>query len=271
MITLDEVLDNKTALFFIDESKDIPSKDFKGNNVKCTLIGLLCVQGDQFLKLEEDFLKYRIKNRLWGEVHFETASGSYIDKYSDLLRSYISNSYVTFHSRMFANLEKEARKNIHGGLTGYDDIFKEEAYRLIRSVIMKCVAHGIKKFYILADEYSKGRDDYKGIMDRLNKDDQIPEIESENNLCCTTGDSRCGGALQISDLLVSTLGQYKFKKDGLKKGCDKLLNVITGTNGNIDPMKQSKWFPTLYSSKFHYYCAFGYKGIGNNRVIRQYC
>ena len=92
MITLEEVLDNKTALFFIDESKDIPSKDHKGNNVKCTLIGLLCVQGDQFLKLEEDFLKYRIKNRLWGEVHFETASGSYADKYSDLLRGYISRT-----------------------------------------------------------------------------------------------------------------------------------------------------------------------------------
>ena len=97
-------------MFFIDESKDIPSKDFNGNNVKCTLIGLLCVQGDQFLKLEEDFLKYRIKNRLWGEVHFETASGSYVDKYSNLLHEYISNSYVTFHSRMFANVEKETRK-----------------------------------------------------------------------------------------------------------------------------------------------------------------
>lgn len=264
MIALDEVLDNKTALFFIDESKDIPSEDFKGNNVKCTLIGLLCVQGDQFLKLEEDFLKYRIKNRLWGEVHFETASGSYVDKYSNLLHGYISNSYVTFHSRMFANVEKETRKNIHGGLTEYDDIFKEEVYRLIRSVIMKCVAHGIKKFYILADGYSKGRDDYKSIMDRLNADDKIPEIESKNNLCCTIGDSRCCGALQISDLLVSTLGQYKFKKDGLKKNCDKLLEVIVEANGGIDPMVQKRGFPTLYSSKFHYYCVSSYKGISNS-------
>lgn len=264
MITLEEVLDNKTALFFIDESKDIPSKDFKGDNVKCTLIGLLCVQGDQFLKLEEDFLKYRIKNRLWGEVHFETASGSYVDKYSELLYDYISNSYVTFHSRMFANVEKETRKNIHGGLTEYDDIFKEEAYRLIRSVIMKCVAIGINNIYILADGYSKGRDDYKSIMDRLNTDDKIPEIESENNLCCTVGDSRCCGALQISDLLVSTLGQYKFKKDGLKKDCNKLLNTIIKANGGIDPMIQKRGFPTLYSSKFHYYCVSGYKGIGNS-------
>lgn len=165
-------------------------------------------------------------------------------------------------------LKRKPEKNIHDGLTEYDDIFKEEVYRLIRSVIMKCVAHGIKRVYILADGYSKGRDDYKDIMDRLNKDDQIPEVASENNLCCTIGDSRCCGALQISDLLVSTLGQYKFKKDGLKKGCDKLLEIIIEANGNIDPMRQSKWFPTLYSSKFHYFCAFGYKGIGSDGFVR---
>lgn len=264
MITLDEVLDNKTALFFIDESKNIPSKDYRGKNVKCTLIGLLCVQGDQFLKLEEDFLKFRVQNRLWGEVHFETMSGSYIDKYSGLLRDYIANSYVTFHSRMFARLEKEARKSIHDGLTEYDDILKEETYRLIRSVIMKCVSHGIEKFYILADRYTKGRDDYKDILNRLNSDEKIPEIRSENNLCCTVGDSCCCGSLQIADLLVSALGQYKFKIGGVKDGCDKLLKVITESNGGIDPMKQNRRFPTLYSSKFHYFCAFGYKGIGNN-------
>ena len=264
MITSDEVLNSKTALFFIDESKNITSKDLEGNNIKCTLIGLLCVQGNQLLKLEEDFLKYRVENRLWGEIHFETASGSYVDKYSDLLRNYISNSYVTFHSRMFANFKKESRRSIHGGLTSYDDIFKEEAYRLIRSVVMKCVAHGIKKFYILADEYSKGRDDYKDIMGRLNTDCRIPEIKNNNNLCCTIGNSCCCGALQISDLLVSTLGQYKFKKDGLKKDCHKLLDVIIKANGGIDPMVIKKSFPTLYSSKFHYYCMSSYEGIGNS-------
>lgn len=266
MIALDKVLNNKTALFFIDEIKDIPSMDSKGNDVKCTLIGLLCVQGDQFLKLEEDFLKYRIENRLWGEVHFVSASGSYVDKYSVLLREYISNSFVTFHSRMFANVEKGTRKNIHGGLINYDDIFKEEAYRLVRSVIMKCIAYGIERFYILADGYSKGRNDYRDIKVRLNKDDRIPEIRSDNNLCCTTGDSCCCGALQICDLLVSTLGQYKFKKDGLKKDCIKLLNTIFEANDEIDPMIQKNIFPTLYSSKFHYYTVFGYKGIGAHKV-----
>lgn len=264
MIKLNDVLNDKTALFFIDESKDIPSKDCDGKAIKCTLLGLLCIQGDQFLQLEENFLKSRIKNRLWGEIHFEDASGSYVQKYSNILDSYISNPYVTFHSRMFVNVEKENRKNIHGGLTEYDDIFKEEAYRLIRSVIMKCLAHGMNAFYILADGYTKGRDDYKEIMARLNSDDRVPEVQSKNNLCCTVGDSRCCGALQVSDLLVSTLGQYKLKTGGLKKGCDVLLNTIIHTNGDNDPMKQERYFPTLYSSKFHYYTMSNYRSIGNN-------
>ena len=262
MIPIDEVLDDKTAMFFVDESKDIPSADSEGNNIKCTLIGLLCVQGDQFVKLEEKLLKYRIQNRLWGEVHFERASGSYVGKYSELLHDYISNSYVTFHSRMFAKVDKDSRKKLHAGLTRYDDIFKEEAYRLIKSVVMKCLSYGMQRFYILADEYTKGRDDYKTIMKRLNDDEKIPELRSSNNLCCTIGDSRCCGALQISDLLVSTLGQYKFRKDGLKKGCEKLLDVIVKDNGNNDPMEQKWLFPTLYSSKFQYYCKPGYSGIG---------
>ena len=262
MISIDDILDSKTAMFFIDESKNISSKDSKGNNVECTLIGLLCVQGDQFLKLEENLLKYRVQNRLWGEIHFEHASGLYINKYSELLHNYISNSYVTFHSRMFAKIDKNSREKMHAGLTKYDDIFKEEAYRLIRSVIMKCLSYGMQKFYILADTYSKGRDDYKDIMKRLNNDVRIPELKSSNNLCCTIGDSRCCGALQISDLLVSTLGQYKFKKEGLKKGCDKLLDTIIRDNGGKDPMEQRWKFPTLYSSKFQYYCMPGYNGIG---------
>jgi len=66
--------------------------------------------------------------------------------------------------------------------------------------------------------------------------------------------------------LVSTLGQYKFKKDGLKKDCIKLLNTIFEANDGIDPMVQKNIFPTLYSSKFHYYTVFGYKGIGAHRV-----
>lgn len=263
MIKLDDVRNDKTAMFFIDESKDIPSKDYRGSAIKCTLLGLLCIQGDQFLQLEENFLKSRIENRLWGEVHFENASGSYVQKYSNMLKNYISNPYVTFHSRMFANVEKENRKSTHGGLTEYDDIFKEEAYRLIRSVIMKCLAHGMESFYILADGYTKGRNDYKEIMTRLNNDDRIPEVKSKNNLCCTVGDSRCCGALQISDLLVSTLGQYKLKASGLKKDCEKLLDTIVEANGNLDPMEHKRFFPTLYSSKFHYFSALTYRNIGN--------
>lgn len=264
MIQLDQVLNEKTALFFIDESKDIESIDPDGKVVKCTLLGLLCIQGDQFLKLEEDFLKVRIQHRLWGEIHFETVSGSYVEKYSSILEKYITNPYVTFHSRMFANVDKEVRKNIYNGLTKYDDIFKEEAYRLIRSVIMKCVVYGMKSFYILADNYTKGRNDYKEIMARLNNDDRIPEIKNENNLCCTVGDSRCCGALQISDLIVSTLGQYKLKTSGLNKERSALLDVIIRANGNVDPMKQVKFFPTLYSTKFHYYTVANYKNISNS-------
>lgn len=265
MIEVSDALNSKTALFFIDESKNISSTDSNGKPIKCTLIGLLCVQGDQFLQLEENFLRSRVSQRLWREVHFENASGSYVKKYSNILEKYITNPYVTFHSRMFANVEKENRKNIHDGLTKYDDIFREEAYRLIRSVIMKCLAHGMNAFYILADEYTKGRDDYRKIMERLNNDDKIPEVKNENNLCCTVGDSRCCGALQISDLLVSTLGQYKLKTGGLSKERSMLLDVIFRVNGNIDPMKQKRAFPTLYSSKFHYYAVASYRNIGNNQ------
>lgn len=263
MIPLENVLSDKTALFFIDEAKNIPSKDESGNNIKCTLLGLLCVRGDQFLGLEESFLKCRIKDRLWEEIHFVDASGSYIEKYAEALEQYISNSYVTFHSRMFANLDKKTRGSIHEGLVEYDDIYKEEAYRLIRSVIMKCVAHGMKNVYILADGYTKGRGDYKDIMKRLNDDGKISEINSENNLCCTIGNSCSCGALQICDLLVSTLGQYRFKTDGIKSGCTVFLDAIIRANGGANPMALNKYFPTLYSSKFHYYCARGYKGIGN--------
>lgn len=71
---------------------------------------------------------------------------------------------------------------------------------------MKCIAYGIERFYILADGYSKRRNDYRDIKVRLNKDDKITEIRSDDNSCCTTEDSYCCGALQICDLLVSNLG-----------------------------------------------------------------
>jgi len=73
-------------------------------------------------------------------------------------------------------------------LINYDGKIRKEAYRLIRPVIMKCIAYDIERFYILTGGYSKGCNDYRDIKVGLNKDERIPKIRSDNNLCCATGD-----------------------------------------------------------------------------------
>lgn len=261
MIPEDLIYSKESVFFFIDESKDISSTDQNGNNIKCTVVGLLCIQGDQLLELEKEFVDSRVVNRLWHEIHFTKASGKYVRIYSDIVEKYMSNSFVTFHSRMFASPDAKERAKNHGGLQKYDEIYLEESYRLIRSVVMKCAAYGYKYFYIVADDYTKGIEDYKLIRERLNSDAEIPELKDDNNLCCTTGNSESCGALQVCDIMTSTLGQFGYKNGGITKGRELLGDMLIRVNNGLNPISYSRYFPMLYSKKIQHFAQKSYSGI----------
>ena len=258
---LKDAISDKSVLFFLDESKDIQSTNTCGDIIKCTLIGLLCVQGDQFLDLETNYLKRRIDYRMWHEMHFEKATGGYVKKYSEIVKEYMSNSFVTFHSRMFATPNKNDRKKNHDGLTKYDDIFSEESYRLIRSVVMKCAAYGYEYFYIVSDDYTSGNQRYRDIRKRLISDDRIPELNDRNNLCCTTGDSKACGALQVCDVVTSTIGQLAYKNGGLSEEKQLLGDTIIEINNGLISTNYNRYFPALYSKKIQHYTQYNYSGI----------
>ncbi len=261
MQVLENAISEQSVFFFLDESKNIPSTHPSGDIIKCTIIGLLCIQGDQFLDLERSFLKRRINDRMWHEMHFLDATGRYVELYSGIVEEYMSNSFVTFHSRMFATPNSEERKKNHGGLTEYEDIFSEESYRLIRSVVMKCAAHGYKYFYIVSDSDTQGNKRYRIIKNRLTSDDAIPELNNNNNLCCTTGDSKICGALQVCDVVTSTIGKLSYDNDGLSETKKPLGDTIIRINDGLIPTSQSRFFPALYSKKIQHYTQKSYSGI----------
>lgn len=261
MRVLDSAISDKSVFFFLDESKEIPSTNAGGKTIKCTLIGLLCIQGDQFIELEANFLKHRIDYRLWHEIHFENATGGYVKKYSEIVKEYMSNSFVTYHSRMFATPNKDERKKNHEGLTEYDDIFSEETYRLIRSVVMKCAAYGYKYFYIVSDYDTLGNQRYRDIRKRLISDERISELNDDNNLCCTTGDSKVCGALQVCDVVTSTIGQLAYKNGGLSEEKQLLGDTIIKINNGIIPTSYNRYFPALYSKKIQHYTQYSYSRI----------
>lgn len=249
---------NNRVFLFIDECKNLKKVNANGKIENFTVIGCLCVPANEIIEAEKRFMISRINNCIWGEVKSSSISGDYIEKYKNLVVEYIGDSFndnkITYHSRAYPFLDKKIRVANHkdAGNTK-DTLFKDESYRLIRSVIFKCLNAGMNNIYIVADGYggNKGRDDYRNIRIELNND---PRFNGGVNIVrCVVGNSISCGALQITDLITGIVARKYYDNSTITEGVDAVHEELIRINGGLDLIRTTKFFPKLYSSKFHHY------------------
>lgn len=217
-------------------------------------ISCVCLHEETLVELEKNLVKFRLDNKLWGELKWQKISSRYTDKYIQFLEHYIGAAGVTFHTWTF---KKPTRKEL---IDHYDSdkskIVYVQAFLLIRSVIWKHRNSGYKgSYYILADSTEeRGIYEYKTTNRLLRNDRRIfPKAEID---FCSTGASHICSALQIADLLAgATNHKYELCSTGFEAGQNKIIDYLEEKNNNVPLNLSAPKLPKLYEFKIHH-CFF---------------
>lgn len=225
-----------------------------------TTHGCLCVPLEKLPEYEGIHIKKRLEHKVWAEIKWEKLSSSYLPKYSDILRSYLSQPDVTFHSWTY---EKPTAKEIK---EFYADSKRKipycHAYMLIRSVIWKCQNDGYRgPFYIVPHTTGKvGEEEYETTRELLLKDRNIyprPRVEF-----CSQGSAQVCGALQVCDICTGAV-QYKYDPSltESKSNADAIISLLESLNGGIPITYSPIKLPSIKEFKLHH-CLFDRTKVG---------
>lgn len=215
-----------------------------------TTIGCLCLPLKNLPKYEAEYISKRLEHKIWGEMKWTSLSLSYLNKYENVVESYLKQHDVTFHSWAYRHITKLELKKY------WDDdetkMFYCQAYLLLRNVIRKCLNQGChNNFYIVPDTTGmRGKREYLLTREYLVNDNSIkpkPIIEF-----CDQGNSQICGALQITDLCTGAT-RYKYQKETNDTSVsEEFVKFLEKLNSNIPLNYADEKLPDLYKYKMHH-------------------
>lgn len=200
------------------------------------VLGGLLISEKILPDFESDFVKLRIKHKLFGELKWSRID-QYYERYCDFINLFFNEKSITFHSICYRR----------GGTDKY-----RAGYSLIRTITWKLQNAGIKEpLYVLFDnDGNLGDKEAREIRKIAQKDHRFKqELEF-----CSQGTSHLLGAMQISDLITgavcSTINSISSSTN--KK---KVLDYIFEKNDRIalDQAKTSLALPKLSDFKIHFF------------------
>lgn len=218
-------------------------------------IGCLSIPQDNLSEFEKEFIENRMHHKLWGEIKWSALSSSYLNKYKEVVSSYLGHDKAIFHSWTY---KRPTTAEIREHYSSQDParVIYQQAYILIRTVIWRCRNVGYNgDFYILADQSGFGSEEYQTTMRLLQTDSKIrpaPEIPY-----CNVGNSISCGALQIADICTGAthsyydsnmLGNTEAKKEATKA----LVSHLEAMNGGLHLNTSRTNFYTMYTQKLHH-------------------
>ncbi len=183
---------------------------------------------------EKEFVKLRIKHKLFGEIKWHRVD-QYHKRYCEFLDLFFNEKGITFHSMCY-------RK---GGVDKY-----RAGYVLIRTITWKMQNAGINEpLYVLFDNDGKLGDTEAREIGKIAKQDNRFKQKLE---FCSQGTSHLLGAMQIADLLTGavccTINTAQMSSD--KKY---VKDYITTKNNNVDLGWASVSLPKLNDLKMHFF------------------
>lgn len=200
------------------------------------VLGGLLISEKILPNFEADFVKLRIKHKLFGEIKWNRID-QYHQRYCDFIDLFFKEKNITFHSICYRR----------EGVDKY-----KAGYALIRTVTWKMQNANINEsLYVLFDnDGSLGNKEAREIRKIAEKDGRFKQkLEF-----CSQGTSHVLGAMQISDLItgavcstinLGTISMYK------KKVLD---HIISKNNGDsLDQAKISLSLPKLNDFKIHFF------------------
>lgn len=189
-------------LILSDESTEFPRK----------VVGAISIPLESFYELEDWFTKFRVDNKLFGEVKWEKiqSPGKYLNCYLDMIQKTLSIPGVKFHSNCYSGGQYKA------------------SYALVRSISWKLSNYGYHdSVAILFDELSCSEVDLT--RDYLNGDRRF----RHDVLFCTESDSTVFTTMQVVDLICGSLA-YKINKLSGKVVATKVKDYFVGKVDEID-------------------------------------
>lgn len=200
---------------------------------------------DNLPDFEKEFVKLRIKHKLWGEIKWERISQNYLE-FADLMRS----NWISFHSLCYpTQTPQEIKDKFQGDSNKPQYVF---AYTLVRYIGTMLIASKAMptRMYILPDESGPvGHQEWKNSAGYLKKDSKLSGIEFD---FCSQGTSHCVGALQISDLLTGAVAALK-NNVTLNQVQENFISRVQSINNNQPLLFNYPYTTPLHNIKVNHF------------------
>jgi hypothetical protein len=198
------------------------------------VIGGLLISENDLPTFEADFVRLRIKHKLFGELKWKRID-QYYKRYCDFVDLFFNKKDTTYHSICYRR-------------EGTDKY--RAAYVLIRTVTWKMRSAGINEpLYVLFDNDGKlGDVEAKEIGKIAAKD---PNFRQKLEFC-SQGTSHILGAMQIADLLTGAISAT-INSLILKKEKKEFVEHLTQKNNDVSLGWSSLTLPKLGDFKIHYF------------------
>lgn len=198
------------------------------------VLGGLLISEKILPNFEADFVRLRIKHKLFGEIKWNRID-QYHKRYCDFLDLFFNEKSITFHSMCYRR----------SGVDKY-----KAGYTLIRTITWKMQNAGINEpLYVLFDNDGNLGDKEAREIGKIAKQDNRFKQKLE---FCSQGTSHLLGAMQIADLLtgavcsainsVAVSNERKYVRD-----------YITTKNNGVELSWASLSFPKLNDLKIHFF------------------
>lgn len=185
-------------------------------------------------ELEADFVKLRIKHKLFGEIKWNRIDQYHV-RYCEFVDLFFNKEEATFHSICYRR----------GGTDKY-----RAGYALIRTITWKMQNAGINEpLYVLFDnDGNLGDKEAREIRKIADKD---PRFKQKLEFC-SQGTSHILGAMQIADILTGAVCS-SINNENLEPNRDYVRKHITKRNNDVDLGWASLTLPKLNDLKIHFF------------------
>lgn len=200
------------------------------------VLGGLLISEKILPNLEADFVRLRIKHKLFGEIKWHRID-QYCDRYCDFIDLFFDEKNITFHSICYRR----------GGTDKY-----RAGYALIRTITWKLQNAGINEpLYVLFDNDGNLGDKEAREIRKISEKDARFKQKLE---FCSQGTSHILGAMQIADLLTGAVCST-INSETTSAHKKKVLEHISDKNNNIalDQARASLTLPKLNDFKIHFF------------------
>jgi len=198
------------------------------------VLGGVLLSDDDLPSLECEFVKLRIKHKLFGEIKWNRID-QYYKRYCEFINLFFDNKKITFHSICYRR----------GGTDKY-----RAAFVLIRTVTWKMQNAGINEpLYVIFDnDGNLGDTEAREIRKIAEKD---PRFKQKLEFC-SQGTSHLLGAMQIADLLTGAVSST-INSDSVSVERSSVVAHITTKNKGIPLSWASLTLPKLFDYKIHFF------------------